>query len=432
MHTFLISRMILKWVSMTILIAGIGFPISVQAQSSESFLLIVSTLDANVSIDGDASFDLKANEPKKIGVPIGEHYVVAKASQNGQDATLSESIASEAGVQKMLKLDFSKSRGEDVGSLPVATKTEAITVADLNFSISGSLVVGTWLSQNPGKEYPDYPNYYFAFEKGDEILIDFSMSNKNGTNAMVVSTYPGGAVKYSNNAFASLSGLKIKVTERSIYRFSLATNATLDRNGKLTIKRIPASAATADFDPTVTYKTNYVAKTIQSPQEFYVNSGSNAIFKGGKSRVTFPITFPPNTVEWYFSFAAYRDETQVASTKKNINLTGQLAKLLAGGISGGVLSIGISQLTAPPGADYCDIVMLDRNNFSLFEAKEQYRYLTQGTRENFKAGVVQVKCCMDDTYYLGLRNPDGYYGIGVVVEVVAIVAESGWVMANNP
>lgn len=432
MYMMLNCGSILKRVLMALFIAMAAFPAIAQSQSSESFLLIVSTLDASVSIDGDASFDLKANEPKKVSVPIGEHYVVAKASQNGQEETLSESISSMAGTQKMLKLDFSRSRGEEVGTQPVAAKIEAIAVADLNFTISGSLVVGTWLSQNPGKEYPDYPNYYFAFEKGDEIIIDFSMSNKNGTNAMVVSTYPGGAIKYSNNSFASLSGLRIRVTERSIYRFSLATNATLDRNGKLSIKRIPASAATIDFDPTVTYKTNYIAKTIQSPQEFFVNSGSNAMFKGGKSRVTFPITFPPNTVEWYYSFAAYRDETQVSNTKESINLTGQLVKLLAGGISGGALSIGISQLTAPPGADYCDIVLLDRNNFSLFEAKEQYRYLTSGTRENFKSGVVQVKCCMDDTYYLGLRNPDSYYGIGVVVEVVAIVAESGWMMASNP
>jgi hypothetical protein len=89
-----------------------------------------------------------------------------------------------------------------------------------------------------------------------------------------------------------------------------------------------------------------------------------------------------------------------------------------------------AKLSAPSGTRTCDVFFLDRANASLFGSKGTFKSLPAGTKENLSAGVVQVKCCMDDNYYLGLRPTKGQGPVAVVVEVVAIVSESSWLMAE--
>src|SRR5260370_585899 len=113
----------------------------------------------------------------RITATGGEHYVEARTMAG---LTKGEVVQLESGKQKILKLDFDKA---------IAIPTEAVTVADLNFELPGAVTVASWQSNNEGKKYP-YPEYYFAFEKGDEIILNLTMSNKNGTNQINVSTYP--------------------------------------------------------------------------------------------------------------------------------------------------------------------------------------------------------------------------------------------------
>ncbi len=47
------------------------------------------------------------------------------------------------------------------------------------------------------------------------------------------------------------------------------------------------------------------------------------------------------------------------------------------------------------------------------------------------AGNVKVTCCNNGQYYLGIRNPDGSYGINVSIEIVAITAMDGYAMDNK-
>ncbi|MBK7561210.1 MAG: hypothetical protein IPI68_06720 [Chitinophagaceae bacterium] len=68
----------------------------------------------------------------------------------------------------------------------------------------------------------------------------------------------------------------------------------------------------------------------------------NALLQGGKSRITLPVLIPKNTVEWYYTFSANREEEEVSRTKNSINLMGQLTKLID---KTGVLNIGVEMLT---------------------------------------------------------------------------------------
>lgn len=297
-----------------------------------------------------------------------------------------------------------------------------IEVADIKFSIPGSLEVATWQSNNPGMQYPDNPTCYYAFEKGDTIVLNFDLGGQKGTNIISVSTFPDKEIRYSNNNFSDLKEIKIPVEDRAIYRFAIATNYAFVRTGHLILKRIPASVSTASFKTAVRKRTKYVLKEVQPIEKHFINSGSNATFKNGKSRVLIPVALPKNTVRWYYTVYASRNQDEVEKTSREFNLLGQLAKLFD---ASGVLKFGIDQLTQPPGSDYCDIYLLDGQNATPFEQKIAYQYYREGTRENVKSGLTEITSSqfLSGDWYIGLKNPDSYYGITAAIQIVAVVSE---------
>jgi hypothetical protein len=393
-----------------------------QAQQTAT-LLVITNKKARIIFDGEEKGITEPNIPFKVATTEGEHYTQVQYEENGSIMDKAEVITLEAGKQKIVRLLF-----EDMVAAPMSP----IAVGELNFSIPGSVTVGIWIHNNPDMAYP-YPAHFFAFEKGDEIILNATMTNKNGTNLIEVATYPNNVIKYTNNNFTELKDLKILVEERSIYRFTFATNHAFDRNCILRINRKPASPQATDFNTNVSKQKIFKPVTIVEPTALRVNSESNADFLGGKSRVLVSVTIPPNTVEWFYRFSASRNPEDIEKVRKNFQLFGELTKLFltvsgAGAVSTKIVDIGVEHLTAPPGANYCDVYLLDYNNISAFESKVAYKYILQGTRENLMAGNVKMDCCNEGQYYLGVHNPDYDDGINVSIEVVAITAIEDFVM----
>lgn len=390
-----------------------------------AILLVISNHESKILLDGVEKGIAKANAAFRISTTVGEHYVEAERLGSGISQNKGEIVHLEAGKQKIIKLEFA--------DLTMVADVNAIPVAELNFALPGLMEVTAWKSQNANDGYP-YPEYYYAFEKGDEIVLNLTMSNKMGTNAIHVSTYPDGVERYTNNAFSELTDLRIKVPERSIYRLAFTTNHAFARNAFLKVARKPASSETLNFNTKVTHKRTLTPVSVLEPQNFFVNSGSNATFLGGKSRITVPVNLPVNTVEWFYRFSASRKAGDIDNVKNNFGLLGEVTKLLFNltGVGAAINTLAVDKLTQPPGANYCDIYFLEHQYIGLFEAKadDQWRYFTEGTRQNFMAGNVKVTCCNSGSYYLGIRNPDSTYGINVLVEVVALVGSDGYVMEN--
>src|SRR5260221_1925987 len=306
------TMMMLKTISTSCLLV---MTLTISYSQNEAVVLIIPNVDAQIFLDGIEKDKTNAGAALRITAAGGEHYVEARTATG---LTKGEVVQLESGKQKILKLDFDKS---------VVDPIEIAAVSDLNFGLPGTVTVVSWQSSNEGKKYP-YPEYYYAFEKGDELILNLSMSNKNGTNQINISTYPDGIERFSNNAFTELNDLRIKVPERSIYRFVFATNHTFDRNAFLKISRKPSSPDAANFNPKVIYKRTLTPVQVIEPQNFFVNSGSNALLMGGKSRIVVPVNLPQNTVEWLYRFSASRNQTDIENVKKNFELFGEVTKLL--------------------------------------------------------------------------------------------------------
>lgn len=297
---------------------------------------------------------------------------------------------------------------------PAEQPGQRVVVADLSIRIPGL--------DSAAKADPEF---FYAFEAGDAVMLDITMDNAEGTNDLLVTTYPKGVEVHHERALPSMSIQRFDIPARGIYRFALSTNHAADRNAQIKVWRKPKSAATQEFNCNVRREKIHTAEQVCEQQSFYVNSATKI---GGNTRIALPITLPPNTVEWYYRFSAFREQADIDRVSRNVGLLSEIAAVfLTGGTSTLVAGLG-SLLAQPPGADYCDIFLMDHENYSNFRSEGPFSFLPDGTRENFKSGNVRVTCCPSGQYYLGVLNNDVAHGIQVFLDVVAITAVEDWVM----
>ncbi|KOY85067.1 hypothetical protein AD998_01900 [bacterium 336/3] len=281
--------------------------------------------------------------------------------------------------------------------------------------------------------------FYFGFAEGDQLIFSFQEVNGKELKEIEISEWNVSS-KFMDYKSKKIDNKVLNINKTGIYQFRFYNSSLGGRVCKFKLQRIPMSDATKKFDSNVykrivydtiynTVKENYLVKKEYKPisivpvTDFYVNSGSNATFKNGKSRITVPVNLPKNTQEWYYEFSASREKSDINKAKLAFNLLGQLSKLVD---KTGATSIGINMLTAPPGSDYCDVYLLDYNNSQLFELKAAYSYFTSGTRLNIKSGIVKMPGGAGQTFYIGIKNPNDLYGIQAAIDVVAIVLEEEW------
>lgn len=302
----------------------------------------------------------------------------------------------------------------------IAYSNNEQVLADLNIKINGA-----------GKE-----ELYFGLAEGDIVILDFKEAKGKGINSIEISEYYTNASLYADFKPVKIEGKEIEVRNTGIYKFEFKNANLAGRICAIKIRRVPGEEI-PNFNTKVYWKTlydttyittkeQYIAKdeykptVLQSTQQFWVNSGMNATFQGGNSRVGFNITLPENTVEWYYTFSASRDKETVNKTSKSFDLLGKLTYLID---QSGSLDFAVSAIGSPPGDDYCEIYLMDYQNYTTFINKSgSFNYTIEGTRENFKSGTVKVKnSCQRGTWYLGIRNPASRDGIAVAIEVVAVV-----------
>ncbi len=270
----------------------------------------------------------------------------------------------------------------------------------------------------------------FATNKNDEI--DLYIKSRGKENIVYT------LVKYYTDKEPIFKKLKKKESlwliapEKNIYE--LIIKSTSDKESKISIK-LNVNSFNKEA-PIIAYKeiadTTYAApektetkikklKTITLQQDnFYLNSKSNDLLKGGKSRVLVPIALPENTVSWYYAFSASREEKDIKNTIKSFGLASTLSNYIDKENS---FSGAVENLSPPPGANICDIYLLNQENAILFKNKEEYKSILLGSRENYKSGIVNIIDNDTGTYYLGLNNPDNIYGIHIGIEVICIVEQ---------
>ncbi|WP_281764106.1 hypothetical protein [Neptunitalea lumnitzerae] len=262
---------------------------------------------------------------------------------------------------------------------------------------------------------------------GDAIQIELERE-KGSKIDMEVTIYPQKPFFHEDN-FKKTKRI-ITVTRRGVYVIKLKNPNDKEAvfNVNIFSQNFTGFPVTLEHtlvrDTTYAYSTNQMkridkldAQTVQT-EKFYLNSRSNAYLKGGKNKVLVPIILPDNTQEWYYVFTASREENEVKQTLNSFNFVAALSGYIKEDKD---LKSSIASMAAPPGAEICDIYLLDESNAKLFSKDEDYTYDMDASRENYKSGVVTVRDVEAKKQYLVISNPDNLHGIHIALEVVAIV-----------
>ncbi|WP_340066879.1 hypothetical protein [Ascidiimonas aurantiaca] len=265
-------------------------------------------------------------------------------------------------------------------------------------------------------------------EKGDTLKIDLQREKGPRIAVSTLKTLSGVSV-FTEEKIKSLQKI-IPVAKRQIYELTISNTASKEMRFQVEAKVATLRSYTLQIDYKVQRDTTYAYRTTRwktvkkevtqslQTEKFYVNSRSNSFIKGGKDRVFFPVFLPPETVSWWYVFTASRNESDIENTLNTFNLAGTLTKYLDEDTS---LQNAVLKFNTPPGANICDIYVLDEDNARRFGEKSDFIYNVDLSRENYKSGVVAANGYVPQKIYMGIRNPDNVYGIHVAVEIIAVV-----------
>ncbi|MCX2678876.1 hypothetical protein OOZ15_02885 [Galbibacter sp. EGI 63066] len=290
----------------------------------------------------------------------------------------------------------------------------------------------TNLSEQVALEAKTEQEFFIAANEGD--LINIKIKKTDGKKIPVFSFT---ALKSGNTVFTEKRFRKLKSSitsiEKSVYRLRFRNSfdkavafdmdISIDTFGKTPAKIVYKTVTDTVYgeEKTVMDTLETLETEILQKERFYLNSKSNALVKGGKNRVVFPVYLPENTKEWFYVLTADRDQEAVKRTAKTFSLASELSKHLDTEVTS--LSSAVTQLNAPPGAHICDVYLLEKEQAQLFREKEDFSFNMEGSRENYKSGVIHIKENTADKFYIGVNNPDNLYGIHVGIEVVAIISK---------
>lgn len=160
--------------------------------------------------------------------------------------------------------------------------------------------------------------------------------------------------------------------------------------------------------------------TVIKQRTYYLNGGVRTTIVDGKSRELIKIDLPPHTKGCYYSFTTVpgEDGTEL------LNLGLQLGAAIYGGSPGMAIA---SKIKVPAGADAVDVYVLSPGSVKAFMAKEDKKWKSHRdiSVHNAKDAVQYIdNTRYGNSFYIGLRNPSALSGIGIAIEVVAMVEEA--------
>ncbi|MCB0546667.1 MAG: hypothetical protein KDD19_03715 [Phaeodactylibacter sp.] len=306
-------------------------------------------------------------------------------------------------------------------------------------------------------------NLYYGFETGDLLIASLELLEGKDLKAFEVIEYPENSriLEYETEGF---DDKRLKVYQRGIFQFRLHNaNLVKKRVCRIHIKRLPSSAATADFNPAVrweeridttfkvqseTVRSGTEVKEVQQRRRMLAKVDTNVVTLLDKlervhsrtnisadniTRLTFelprnrqePSPEDPSLTTEVTSWAYWigtGEEAQEWYQKANGSAVARLAKgLTKGAISVGLVSSGygalamlaiegVSVFTNPPSGENVKYALLLRQGDEYLELSSGNSITGFGRMDNFTQGQFAIQ----------LENDNYVEGINVNVKVVAV------------
>ena len=237
---------------------------------------------------------------------------------------------------------------------------------------------------------------YFGFAEGDKLIFSFEETNDKEMKEVEIVEMPSTS-KFLEFKTSKIENKTINVARTGIYKFRFANSALLPRVCKYKIQRIPAGAATQNFNTTV-YFDEYNDTTYTNEVETYIDRSDtvisnfqdriikvNPLTAPGSSKVTFNFTLPENTVSWSYYVSADKGGQQIyqeAAKTLNTNSSSVIEKFPKYGPLAAVALNAPSYLSKIDSGQHINYWIVEDENAELFKNGEQFRFVKKGRGEN--------------------------------------------------
>ena len=237
---------------------------------------------------------------------------------------------------------------------------------------------------------------FFGFAAGDQLIFSFEEASGKEMKEIEIIEMPSNS-RFMDVKTAKIENKTISVPRKAIYKFRFANSALLPRTCKYKIQRIPASAATQNFNTTVYYDeyndTSYVTEVESyiSKADTIINNFQERSIKvnptsaPGSSKAFFNFTIPENAVTWSYYVTAEKAAQQVyqdagkaiaASSPQTISKFPNYSPLAA------VALDKPSHLAKLDTGIHINYWIVENDNAELFMNGEQFRFLKKGRAIN--------------------------------------------------
>ena len=309
----------------------------------------------------------------------------------------------------------------------------------LSFMLYGSLSVAASYGQKPidvaessikvGIKAEE--EVYFGFAEGDQLIFSFEEANGKEMKEVEIVEMPSSS-KFLDFKTSKIENKTINVARTGIYKFRFANSALLPRVCKYKIQRIPASAATQNFNTTV-YFDEYNDTTYTNEVETYIDRSDtvfsnfqdrtikvNPLTAPGSSKVTFNFTLPENTVAWSYYVSADKGGQQIyQEAAKNIstNSGSVIEKFPKYGPLAAVALSAPSYLSKIDTGQHINYWIVENENAELFKNGEQFRFVKKGRGMNDFSRMEPG----DRSYFFCLHNDYKDVPVTVTVKITAVL-----------
>ena len=276
---------------------------------------------------------------------------------------------------------------------------------------------------------------YLAFAKGDQLVFDFESTTGRDLMEFEIFQYPHYS-KFRKDNQVRMKGEKVTIAETGVYWFRMANRSGTERNCKLQVWRIPASAATKGFKTTVAWKT--ISDTTYKPAtEIYltrkdtvvINREAIVTVQGTQSRYGSKtqcpeFNLPGKAIAWSFfigvnkpgqqSFQeAEQKFAQANATPSNLPGYGPLAALALTGKS------YFSPIQNDQAINYS---IVNEANATLAKQQQPFKSWRSNKVSNDFAAMKEP---LNEKFYFYLSN-DIDRNLDVIIKVAAIVVYEKW------
>ena len=272
---------------------------------------------------------------------------------------------------------------------------------------------------------------YYGFAQGDQLIFSFEEANGKDMKEVEIIEMPANS-RFMDIKTSKIENKTISIPRTAIYKFRFANSALLPRACKYKIQRIPASAATQNFNTTV-YFDNYNDTSYTTEVEAYIDRTDtiinnfqdrtvkvNPASAPGSSKTTFNLTLPENTVAWSYYIMADKAGQQVyldASKSINENANYAIEKFPKFGPLAAVAIEAPSYLTRLDTGLHINYWIVENDNAELFQNGQQFRFLKKGKGVNDFAKMEPG----DRAFHFCLHNDYKDVPVTVTVKVTAIL-----------